>query len=248
MGLMSSGSDDGIVQQIAVLLASGRVEAVREAVALVPTLSAPSAHLADETAHTVFQVGQQAEMLEDASIASALYRRVLEYPVESVHIHAGAWYRLGECQRRAGDLAEAAQSYRHAIAGGALWPNLVGHARLRLADILSTTEDYDEAARILADLEANLTGTGIHPHEAIVKRARCLLFAGKSQEAQDALLQIAADPPSEYGVDGGCLLAEIYESLNDRKRAREAYKRILADPFAKTEIRAAANYRLAALK
>ena len=235
--------------QIAEMLDSTDLGVIAEMVRLAEQLPGPREHPPDSVVVLIYEVAQKAELLEDSSICLGLFRRVLAHPVENLQFKPGAWFRIGIVLQRSGDFGAAIDAFRNALAYKECWFELAGLIRYRLASLLAETEEYDEAAALLEEVQKQyLPNPHIELHMVTVLLARTLLMAGKPEAALVALAPLADAPAAEWTARVQSLRAEIFESVGRMPDAREAYQKIVENPHARQELRTAAAYRLSALR
>src|SRR5208283_4223307 len=112
---MNLQSSHALRRQIWELLASDDKGAVLEAEGLAQLLPQPCSEPDELTSQCIFDVAFAMEGLGDDRCAMQLYKRVLEYPVVVTKYPASAWFRIGVCIARQGNLCEAVRCYRETL-------------------------------------------------------------------------------------------------------------------------------------
>lgn len=243
---MGADSPETLRRTIWDLLESRDHSATLAALELTSRLPPPGDAPDELTAQCIFDAGFAIEYFGDDAAAIELYRRVLRYPVVDTKYIASAWFRIGVCIGRQGNLAEAIGCYRESIRLARELPHLTALACYYLAGLLEAAEDYAEAAQIYEKLLPMLPHPDIHATKAHLGYARCFWRIGRDDLAVAQLTAIAANPDEPLSVEAWRLLAEIAEAHKDFGAAEHAYRQIILSSHAEVSLRAAAAYRLAA--
>jgi tetratricopeptide (TPR) repeat protein len=227
------------------ILQSRDHSAIVAAVELTRNLPPPGDVSDELTAQCIFDAGFAIEFFGEDATAIELYRRVLLYPVLDTKYIASAWFRIGVCTCRQGNLAEAIKCYRESLRLASGLQHLTALACFYLAGLLEAAEDYEEAAQLYERLLPMLPHPDINPHKGHFGYARCSWRTGRQDIAVKELTAIAREPEEPLSVEAWRLLAEIAEARKDYAAAEQAYRQIIISSYAEVSLRAAAAYRLA---
>lgn len=220
---------------------------MRKAIEMTRLLPPPG-ELPDElTAQCIFEGAFGVEFFGDDDLAIELYRRVLAYAVVNTKYVASAWFRLGVCTCRQGNLAEAIHCYREALRLAVDLPHMVALACYNLADLLEAAEAFAEAADSFAKVFPLLPHPDINDGQVFLAFARCSWRATRDIRAIATLETLTRDPEDAVSAEAWRLLAEIAEENQDYFEADRAYREIISNPHSDRNLRAAAVYRLEAL-
>jgi len=242
---MNTASPETLRRAIWEMIESRDHSAIVTAVELTRQFPPPSEVPDEPTAQCIFDTGFAIEFFGDDATAIELYRRVLSYRVVDTKYVASAWFRIGVCICRQGNLAEAIKCYRESLRLASDLPHLTALACFYLAGLLEAAEDYEEAAQLYERLLPMLPHPDINPHKAHLGYARCSWRTGRQSIAVKELTAIAGEPEEPRSVEAWRLLAEIAEARKDYAAAEHAYRQIIISSHAEVSLRAAAAYRLA---
>jgi len=218
--------------------------------ALAQGLPAPGGQVEELTVGIWTEVAQEAELTGFPGLAKDLYLRLLEMNGVPGVVRTNCCYRAGLTFESLAQWDESLRYYEKAIHAPDAYPAAQAQARLRLAELLFLSEDFEAAQEHFRVLIAS---PGLGPRrqlECQLRHAVCLLRAGRADEARRELeaCRERATPHAGLDVKADLLLAELFEAGKDFRSACACYERILDNPSSEPQERAGALLRLADLR
>jgi tetratricopeptide (TPR) repeat protein len=214
--------------------------------ALAEGLPAPGGQVEELIVGIWTEVAQELELTGFPGLAKVLYVRLLEMNGVPGVVRTNCCYRAGLTFESLAQWDESMRYYEKAVHAPDAYPAAQAHARLRLAELLFLSEDFEAAREHFRMLISSPELSPRHQLECQLRNAVCLLRSGRTGEARRELEACRERATRHAGLDvkTDLLLAELFEAGNDFQSARACYQRILDNPSSEPQERAGALLRL----